>query len=275
MLCKGESALKIHKLSACRICLPILNTNIKLRDMTLAAKILLDSGSQVTVVTNKYITRKKLQDDLITTNPIMIRGINSDLSMSEKVINLDIMTNGELDQSIKTIAYIIETNNNDDDADIVLQANLSILILREPKGWEENEIETRWGKISINTEGNYMRINETKIQQKADDNVIWEKYYSETVQQRPYGRYVVRYPFKKDRTLGSSLPGARERFSHLEKEFSRDNKLKMQYEKFVEDLIENEHLIRLPGPLRHWVNEPANFLPHHSVYKKTEDTGGF
>jgi hypothetical protein len=115
-----------------------------------------------------------------------------------------------------------------------------------------------------------MRIKETKIQQKEDDNIICEKYYSETVQRQLDRRYVVRYPFKKDRTLSSSLPGARARFSHLEKKFSRDKKLKMQYEKFVEDLIENEHLIRLPEPLQHWVNQPANFLPHHWVYKKTD-----
>jgi hypothetical protein len=71
-----------------------------------------------------------------------------------------------------------------------------------------------------------MRVNKTKMQQKEDDNIACEEYYSKTVQRRPDRRYLVRYPFKKDRTLGSSLPGARARFSHLEKEFEKDKKVK-------------------------------------------------
>jgi hypothetical protein len=43
----------------------------------------------------------------------------------------------------------------------------------------------------------------------------------------------------------------------------------MQYKNFVEDFIENQHLIRLHGPLQDCVNPLANYLPLHSVYKKS------
>jgi hypothetical protein len=61
MLCKNQGALKINTLSANQTGLPILNAEIKFKNKNLAARILLDSGSEVTVVTNKYITSNKLQ----------------------------------------------------------------------------------------------------------------------------------------------------------------------------------------------------------------------
>jgi hypothetical protein len=41
-----------------------------------------------------------------------------------------------------------------------------ISILREPEGWEAEKTETKEGKISINTEGHYMRIKKLKISKK-------------------------------------------------------------------------------------------------------------
>jgi hypothetical protein len=84
-----------------------------------------------------------LQKELISTKPLTKRGINSDLSISKRMLNLNIMKSEGLGQSLNTMAYIIETDNDDNDADIILQTNLSISILREPEGWEADEIETK------------------------------------------------------------------------------------------------------------------------------------
>jgi hypothetical protein len=35
-------------------------------------------------------------------------------------------------------------------------------------------------------------------------------------------------------------------------------------------MMRNNYLKRLPCPLQHWINPPANFLAHHHVYKRTE-----
>jgi hypothetical protein len=57
---------------------------------------------------------------LISTKPITIKRINLDLSVVEKMMNINIMTKEGLKKSIKTMAYIIEKNNDNNDADIVL-----------------------------------------------------------------------------------------------------------------------------------------------------------
>jgi hypothetical protein len=228
MLCENENTLKIHMLSTSQIGLPILNAEIKLEDFIYTSKILLDSRSEITVVKNEFITRNQLQKDLISTKPVTIKGINSDLSISKKMINLDIMTREGLGQSINMMAYIIETNNDDNDADIILQANLSISILWDPEGWKADEIKTKLGKISINTKGNYMRINETKIQQKQNDNIVCEEYYSKTVQQRPDGIYVVRYPFNKNRALGFFLTRSKSKVLTPRKRSRKKLKIKGQ-----------------------------------------------
>jgi HJR/Mrr/RecB family endonuclease len=134
MLCENENTLKIHTLSTSRIGLPILNAEIKFKDVVITAKVLLDSGSEVTVVKSKFKTRNVLLKKLILTKPVTIKGVNSDLSLSKKMKDLDLMKREGLCQSLNTMAYIIETDNDYNDADIILQANLSISILREPKG---------------------------------------------------------------------------------------------------------------------------------------------
>jgi hypothetical protein len=73
----------------------------------------------------------------------------------------------------------------------------------------------------MNTTGKYMRMNETKIQQKENDNIICERYHSKPTARRQDGRCVLRYPLKEDRALGSSLPGARARFPTLKKNFKK------------------------------------------------------
>jgi hypothetical protein len=65
------------------------------------------------------------------TEPFTIKGINLDLSIREKMININIVKKKEIDQSKNLMVYIIERNNDNNDADIVLQTKLAILILRD------------------------------------------------------------------------------------------------------------------------------------------------
>jgi hypothetical protein len=84
MLSENKSTLKIHTLLTNQIGFPILKAEFKFNEINLTAKILLDSGSEVTVMKNKYLTRNKLQKGLVSTKLITIKGINSDPSISKK-----------------------------------------------------------------------------------------------------------------------------------------------------------------------------------------------
>ncbi|XP_065082282.1 uncharacterized protein LOC135704726 [Ochlerotatus camptorhynchus] len=71
-----------------------------------------------------------------------------------------------------------------------------------------------------------------------------EDHFNRTVSRDESGRYVVRLPFRESliSLLGDSCKSALNRFSLMEKRFAKDNELRDEYNKFMEDYIRLGHM---------------------------------
>ncbi|XP_051165958.1 uncharacterized protein LOC127284527 [Leptopilina boulardi] len=95
-----------------------------------------------------------------------------------------------------------------------------------------------------------------------------EKHFSENVQRDHTGRYIVRLAFnKKIEQLGDSYDVARRRFFMLERRFARDEKLKKDYQTFMQQYEDLGHMEpSSSGP------EEGYYIPHHAVIKEASTT---
>jgi hypothetical protein len=269
MLCDSKDYI-VNTKSINRKGLLILMAQIYLNRKHLSVKILLDWGSEITIIKEVFIRENNLWQSVEDSSPVSIQGVNGNKSISKKFVKVSIAAHKHQEKYIEIKAFVIESEDSNSKPDMILQTDKALKILRELEKCDEKEISTKWGSIKMWEPHTHAQINQTKIQQKRNDNNSCADYYSNTVNRRHDGGYVVCFPFKRDRTLGLSLPSAKARFAHLEKEFATDKKLKDQYTTFINDLILHDHLIRLPGQLQHRVNLPASFLPHYNVFKKTD-----
>ncbi|XP_055526924.1 uncharacterized protein LOC129719556 [Wyeomyia smithii] len=96
-----------------------------------------------------------------------------------------------------------------------------------------------------------------------------ENHFQQTVSRDTDGRYVLRLPFRESWTplLASSYEQAKRRFLLMEKRFSRDNTLRDEYVKFMDDYESMGHM-----KVGSSVAGPQYFLPHHAVHRLESST---
>jgi hypothetical protein len=256
--------------------LPILKGKIK-TDSTLwkDAKILIDSGAEVSIVSRKYLMDNGIEANIYKTEKVKINTISSSICYDEAV-NIIIKGNNEYDV-ILVKAYI--ATNNTEDIDIILETGAATKIIQntQPNISIINQT-TPWGRI-WNIDSNEMpdkyMVAINKIQKQLNNDYC-EQYFKETTKLRNDKRLEVRYPIKEGmrEALGDSLTKAKVRLYSLEKTLAKDEKLKIKYCDFIKNLLNQGHIIRLPGSLQHWINPPAKFLPHHQVFKKSDGLNG-
>ncbi|XP_024891843.1 uncharacterized protein LOC112467443, partial [Temnothorax curvispinosus] len=98
-----------------------------------------------------------------------------------------------------------------------------------------------------------------------------EELFAQTTRRDVSGRFVVSYPFIKDKPC---FVGTRQvavnRFRALERRFKADKEFKANYSKFMQDYLANGYmkLIKQPFP----VDGPVFYLPHHGVLKSDSTT---
>lgn len=99
-----------------------------------------------------------------------------------------------------------------------------------------------------------------------------EEHFVQNIQRCENGKLMVKLPFKYKSTaddfLGQSLPAAMQQFRQLERRFSRNEVLRKEYTKCIEEYISLGHakLIDFKD------NEPSYYLPHHAVIKESSLT---
>ncbi|XP_048480955.1 uncharacterized protein LOC105389072 isoform X1 [Plutella xylostella] len=97
---------------------------------------------------------------------------------------------------------------------------------------------------------------------------IYESNHSRTED----GRYIVKLPFKTENRL-SIQNGSRDialrSLKQLERRFEKNQKLKEEYTKVIEEYLEMEHMEEVPIEE---INKPAVYLPHHAVMKEEKET---
>lgn len=103
---------------------------------------------------------------------------------------------------------------------------------------------------------------------KSPEDIASENHFQETHSRDATGRFVVRLPFKSDGpiSLGSTRENAIQRLLQIEKKFSKDPQLAVDYKAFMTQYEELGHMRREPE------NKHSYFIPHHPVIKISSST---
>lgn len=98
-----------------------------------------------------------------------------------------------------------------------------------------------------------------------------KKYFEETYNRRPDGRFIVELPIKKDtiKLLKNSREVAGKRFLVLERKFAKNLEFKNEYIKFMQEYIQLVHMRQVDKGQE---NKIRVFLPHHAVIKECSAT---
>lgn len=103
-----------------------------------------------------------------------------------------------------------------------------------------------------------------------DEEQKCEEHFSKSVERNPSGRFVVGLPWKvSPECLGNSYDMALNRFLRLEKKLSKDSAAKADYDKFMQEYLDLEHM-KLIDCISKVQSSDDHFyyMPHHAVYKK-------
>ncbi|XP_011883727.1 PREDICTED: uncharacterized protein LOC105570885, partial [Vollenhovia emeryi] len=104
----------------------------------------------------------------------------------------------------------------------------------------------------------------------TSEEVICEKHFSDNVARNQQGRYIVKLPFRElaKGKIGNSKEIALKRLLSLERRFTRNPQLKVQYTQFLREYLALGHMrqITTPGELE----GESYYLPHHCVFKNSQ-----
>lgn len=112
----------------------------------------------------------------------------------------------------------------------------------------------------------------TNKKMMTKEEELCEKIYKETTTRDSEGRYVVHLPIRESlkevlESCGNTKEIATKRFRQLERQFEKNDKLKVEYTKVIKDYEELGHMEK--------VNDADNrlvYLPHHAVVREDRDT---
>ncbi|XP_062716301.1 uncharacterized protein LOC134291910 [Aedes albopictus] len=99
-----------------------------------------------------------------------------------------------------------------------------------------------------------------------------EELFKSTVSRDEAGRYIVELPKQPnfDEMIGESEATAVRRFEMLERRFTKDSKLKEDYDKFMSEYLSLGHMKLVPNGTAS--DSKECFLPHHPVVKEASTT---
>ncbi|XP_011860459.1 PREDICTED: uncharacterized protein LOC105557752 [Vollenhovia emeryi] len=95
-----------------------------------------------------------------------------------------------------------------------------------------------------------------------------EQLFKDTHTRTREGRFVVRLPFRDNKTqLGKSRAIAERRLMHLERKFKGNIHFQQLYKDFIKEYIELKHMTILP--ITSSEDENAVYLPHHGILRRS------
>lgn len=100
-----------------------------------------------------------------------------------------------------------------------------------------------------------------------------EKHFAKTHRRNDDGRYVVTLPFKDEKlspNLGDSRKSAIATLFQLEKRFEKNQTLRDEYKKFIDEYIQLGHMELVP--FNSGKAKVIHYFPHHCVFKQSTTT---
>lgn len=114
--------------------------------------------------------------------------------------------------------------------------------------------------------------NITEAKPYTEEETACENHFKETYSRDSTGRFVVKFPFRESNDeLGSSRDIAVHRLQQIERRFTKNQSLNIQYHKFMQEYLDIGHMEIIP---ENEIDIPATssfYLPHHPVPNKTGD----
>lgn len=135
--------------------------------------------------------------------------------------------------------------------------NFGLLLQHDPDDELNNIVSKFWSLEHVSA------INKLSEEEKQCQN-----HFSTTHSRDENGRYIVHLPFRNNvNELGESKIIATNRFLAMERKLERDDYLKGEYHKFMQQYEALGHMHKIDNTQIH-----GNYLPHHSVIKPSSST---
>ena len=116
---------------------------------------------------------------------------------------------------------------------------------------------------------NFWEIEEVPIvKQLSPEEAACEKHFVNNTE----NRFMVRLPFKDVVRLDDSLEQAKRRFFYLEKRLEAKPELRFRNQKFIQELLDMQHMEELPKKDLAKLPSECFYLPHHYVFKEDSTT---
>lgn len=131
------------------------------------------------------------------------------------------------------------------------------------------KLEVDWRALTSGDDTDYGRSSKSNQRILEENRVL--KHFDEHTTRDKEGRFVVRLPVKNlGDELGDSLTAATNRFLSVERRLQRDETLKGEYTRFMEEYISLGHMREVP--YEECAPNHSFYLPHHAVVKESSLT---
>lgn len=229
------------------------------------ARILLDTGSQSNFMTKKFADALGLPVKKIN---VPVEGLNQLQTRIKESISTSIFS--KQSNYTTNLEFLILSRICDylpgqyiDKQSVNIPENVK---LADPEFYKPREIDALLGyfwEIEEIVDKRFLSEEECQV----------ESFYKETTRRDPSsGKYIVRLPFNdKLSNLGHSYHMAKRRFESTERKLNQNPLMKSDYDKFMREYIELEHMSEVPETAK---NE-GYFMPHHAVSKQLFDIDKF
>ncbi|XP_055526934.1 uncharacterized protein LOC129719565 [Wyeomyia smithii] len=305
------SALTTELVNECQTIslLPTAVVNMQTSDGSfLQARVLIDSGSQATLVSEDCVKRLKLprrngkllvsgigQREIGTTRGMVSLRIASRFNETV-VIATDAYVLGKLTSTIPSQRFklsnmkLLENLNELADPgfnkpasiDVILGSDVFLTLLNGGQVKDECGLtvaqRTIFGWITAVDLNNTLRLfwEQEELHRKpklTPSETKVKEHFNSTLTRDVNGRFIVRLPFDNSKPpLGESLTVALKRLKSIQKRFESQPEYKREYEAFMREYLELNHMEEVPAD--EIVKDPAEcyYLPHHAVIKQDSST---
>lgn len=117
----------------------------------------------------------------------------------------------------------------------------------------------------------FWETEDLAVEEDLSERDYCEKYYSETTERKPDGKYIVKMPMLPDfeEKMGKTKTHAISQFFQLEKKMKNNSQFQSQYTNFINEYIDMGHMTPATTTTP---DQPQVYLPHHGVIKEDSTT---
>ncbi|XP_037929718.1 uncharacterized protein LOC119664260, partial [Teleopsis dalmanni] len=256
---------------------------------TVECRVVLDSGLQINIVTERLASRLGLQ---VSSSSICIEGIGIGKLSSKSRTTLSVQSK-VTDYKIILEAFVLPKIVSNQPSQHLQISNWNLpnnIQLADPTFYKSDKIDMLLGAEfyhQLLSPGQIQLSRELPILQNTVLGWIVEEVdthskvlsiaeqqceaqFTQTTYQNVTGRFIVRLPFINDRfALGGLKDIATNRFLALERRLSKDSHLKRQYVEFLDEYEKLGHMTEIDIER---IMSPHYFIPHHCVLKPDSTT---